>query len=318
MKPRFHALLCTRDEDDIISDSLDHFASWADKVFVLDTGSVDRTREIIKQKATENPRIRFFDHPPFWFSDQMRGYLFSLARSEMEDGDWFLRVDTDERYHTAPPEFVATELKRYETCVYHQYFDFRLTSSEVARLDSREAVEAERQRPIEDRMHLYTVGDYSEPRMCRYRRAMMWPPTHTFPINAGFVARSRIPIRHYPHRDPIQMEKRVLLRKTMASAEVNAGLFSPRNHWFESDWKSHVIAPDDPRLLSWRPGEILHDPLFRNHLAPPPKRALQRMLHGLFVRQLDALRSKKKPAFDVQLVPESIQRALKDALSSAK
>lgn len=30
-----------------------------------------------------------------------------------------------------------------------------------------------------------------------YRETMQWPATHSFPCNAGYVARERLPIRHY-------------------------------------------------------------------------------------------------------------------------
>ena len=62
--------------------------------------------------------------------------------------------------------------------------------------------------------------------MFRYRRHISWNAPGAFPRNAGYVARERISIRHYPHRDPEQMERRHRLRAGML--KLNGGPFA---HW---------------------------------------------------------------------------------------
>ncbi|MEQ1850545.1 MAG: glycosyltransferase family 2 protein [Chthoniobacteraceae bacterium] len=310
----FHALLCTRDEDDIIRQSLLGFLEWADAVHVLDTGSVDRTWEVVQEMALRDSRIKPVERRPLWFSDQLRGYLFERVRSAFREGDWILRTDSDEFYHIAPPTFARERLRRSETCVYHQYFDFKLTKGEAARLADRGATEAERTKPIAERRMHYVPSLYAEPRMCRYRARMSWPLTHTFPVNAGFVAQARLPIRHYPNRDPFQMRKRVRLRKAMIEAAVNEGRFSSAHHWRHEDWTANLVADDDPSLRLWSPGRILPDPAYRNHLAPLPKRIVQRLLHAFAVRHLDRHRQSAAMIYQPEDLPDHVQEQMRAAL----
>lgn len=311
---RYHALLCTRDEDDIIAESLTHFLTWADTVFVLDSGSVDQTPEILRDFASKDQRVRLIPREPFWFSDQMRGYLFSLIRKDMEDGDWFLRTDTDEFYHVTPPQFVERYLRPGETCAYHQYFDFRLTVPEANALSTSASINAERMKTVSERRRFYIPSLYSEPRMCRYRKNMSWPSSHTFPINAGFVAAKRIPIRHYPNRDPKQMKKRVRLRTKMIEANVNQGKYTVVHHWREENWTSHLIDSKDARLKFWEPGTDLPDVNDTSHLGPSSKRLFQKFYHRFFVRMADRLRGTTTDAFEISLIPEATQQQLAQAL----
>ena len=197
--PRFHAMLPVRDEADIIGQSLRHMLTWADAIYVFDTGSLDDTWEIVQDIAGRDRRVIPLRKEAVLFSDTgVRGWLFHQARKQMRDGDWFLRVGADEFHHVPPPEFVKTRLGRHESIVWRQYYEFRLRESEVKSwADGNETI-ADRQRPIEERRQWFTLSDYSEPRLCRYRESMQWPATHSFPVNAGYLARERLPIRHYP------------------------------------------------------------------------------------------------------------------------
>ena len=210
---KFHAMMPVRDEADIVAQSLAHLLTWADAVYVFDTGSVDETWDIVQDFAAREPRIVPLRKDAVYFSDhQVRSWIFHQVRRQMRDGDWFLRVDADEFYHVTPPDFVKNRLRKHETIAWHQYYDFRLTETDVARWESGRETVADRQQPIEKRRRWFTRSIYSEPRLCRYRTSMRWPPTASFPYNAGFVARERLPIRHYPHRDPLQLDRRCRLR----------------------------------------------------------------------------------------------------------
>jgi hypothetical protein len=285
---RFHVLLAVRDEADIMVQCLQHLLAWADAVYVFDTGSLDETWEIVLQCASNEARVVPLGKDAVFFSEKrLRGWMFDQARPRMSEGDWFLRADADEFHHIPPPEFVRKRMRRHETVAYHQYYDFRLTIGEVAAWEEGKETLADRKRPIEARRRWFTINSYAEPRLCRYRESMKWPETVSFPYNAGYLARERLPIRHYPHRDPVQLERRCVVRSLMMAEPENAC----NQHWRERNWRAH-ISPTEPPVQYWRPGSELPEPGFLNHLAPFPRRAAQRLVHAWFLPILDRFRKR--------------------------
>lgn len=242
--------------------------------------------------------------PVFFSETKLRSYMFHVAREQMDDGDWFLRVDADEFHHIPPPEFVKDHMRKHETIAYHQYYDFRLLESEVDAWNRGEEILADRTRSIEERRRHYTVSDYSEPRLCRYRSTMRWPMTVSFPFNAGYVARQRLPIRHYPHRDPVQLERRCRLRAIMMADEENRSNWTrpELHHWAEREWKRFVTPDDLPEVKSWEPGTELPLVHFTNHLRPFPIRMAQRFVHAFCLPMLD----RQRPAFPAEGRPQQI------------
>jgi len=211
--PAFHGLMLIRDEDDIIEQCLKHLLTWIDAVYVLDLGSTDETWNIVRDLASREKRIIPVRSATRVFSNALRASLFQEFRGRFSDGDWVLRLDADEFYHIPPPTFINDRIWERETCIYLGWYFFRLTSVELEAYESgRVTVMADRARPIEERRRFFKVTEHAEPRLFRYRPAMKWSSAGSFPYHAGYVARERIPIRHYPHRDPLQMEKRYQLR----------------------------------------------------------------------------------------------------------
>ena len=230
--------------------------------------------------------------------------MFHLARRQMREGDWFLRVDADEFHHIRPPEFVRDHMQKHETIAYHQYYDFRLLQSEVDAWNRGQETLQDRQRSIEERRRHYTISAYSEPRLCRYRSTMRWPMTVSFPFNAGYVARERLPIRHYPHRDPVQLERRCRLRAIMMADKENRSNWTrpELHHWAECEWTKFVTLDDLPELKYWKPGTELPLVHFTNHLRPLPIRMAQRFVHAFCLAMLDRQRS----AFPAEGRPQQI------------
>lgn len=301
----FHALLPVRDEADIIGQCLTHLLKWADSVYVFDTGSVDDTWEIVQEFASREKRVMPLNKHAVYFNDTVvRGWIFDQARQRMRSGDWFLRMDVDEFHHIPPPEFVKTRMRKHETVAYHQYYDFRLTEAELKNWEAGKETLADRQRPIEERRRWYTPSIYSEPRLCRYRETMQWPPTVSFPFNAGFVARERLPIRHYPHRDPVQMERRCRLRAIMMADQENRSNWSrpELHHWAEREWRKFITPDDLPELRRWEAGATLPDFHFTNHLSKPYIRAAQRFAHAALLRFLDS----RRPCWPADAYPQRI------------
>jgi glycosyltransferase involved in cell wall biosynthesis len=317
--PKFLALLPVRDEADIIEQCLEHALHWADGIYVFDTGSVDNSWEIVQDFAGRDKRVVPIRKESVFFSEtRLRGYMFHIARQQMRDGDWFLRVDADEFHHISPPEFLRGCMRKHETVAYHQYYDFRLLQSELDAWNRGEETLRDRERPIEDRRRHYTVNTYSEPRFCRYRRTMQWPPTVSFPFNVGYVARERLPIRHYPHRDPVQLVRRCRLRVIMMADEENrANWTRPElHHWTEREWRKFITPDDLPELKFWKPGAELPLVHETNHLRPPHIRALQRCIHAFCLPMLDRTRFRRADGELPQIIPQALVTQLERELEA--
>ena len=139
---------------------------------------------------------------------------------------------------------------------------------------------------------------------------MQWPETVSFPYNAGYLAVERLPIRHYPHRDPFQLERRCRLRAAMMADPDNAC----NQHWAQPDWRQQVVADSLPGLRYWKPGTDLPEPHFTNHLAPPLKRGFQRIAHAWFLPLLDHFRQGYSAAGSPRPIPEELLRKLRREL----
>ncbi len=314
---KFHCLLPVRDEADIISQCLEKQLEWADHIYVYDTGSVDETWEIVQATAARDRRVIPLKRDPVYFSEtRLRGWLFHQARQKMRNGDWFLRVDADEFHHIPPPEFVRTRLKKHETIVYHQYYNFVLREPDVRDWEEGRETLADRSRPIEERRQWYETSVYAEPRLCRYRDTMAWPPFVSFPYNAGYVARERLPIRHYPHRDPVQLERRCRLRAMMmADAENRSNWSKPElHHWSEREWRRFITPVDAEGLCYWAPGSALPEVRQLNHLAAKPVRIVQRLAHAFLLPILDRTRDAWPEEARPQPIPLDLIKKLDEEL----
>ncbi len=324
---RFHGLMIVRDKDDILPQCLAHLLAWVDAVYILDLGSKDSTWPIVLEAAAKDRRIVPWKSEPYRFDDSLRGYVFDAFRSRFEDGDWVLRLDADEFYEITPREFVARRLHPHESCVCLAWYYFRLTSTEIDDYESgKVALSDDRRRAIGERRRFYKIPEYAEPRMFRYRESMKWPASRSFPFNAGYVAQQRIPIRHYPHRDPEQMEKRHRLRAAMMELQASAG-----QHWRLADWRKEILQLDGSgyreqtgaseglsaarghtagKLHYWQPGTALPQ-IGANveHRSSLPKRAVQRMIHPHLVRWMDSFRESWSPG-QPQLLTAEIQSRL--------
>jgi glycosyltransferase involved in cell wall biosynthesis len=315
---KFHALLPVRDEADIIAQCLTHLLTWADAVYVFDTGSVDNSWEIVQDFAARDRRIVPLRKDNVFFSEtRLRGWMFNQARKTMRDGDWFLRVDADEFHHVPPPEFVKAEMRSHETIAWHQYYEFKLTKSEVKDWEDGRETFADRARLIENRRRHFIPNPYSEPRLCKYRSTMQWPDNISFPYNSGFVARARLPIRHYPHRDPIQLERRCRLRAVMMADKQNRSDWTrpELHHWTQREWKTFIVDDSNPDLLFWAPNTELPRFNFTTHLAKPHVRLAQYVAHRALLPFLDRRRPKWADGAYPQMIPSEVVQQLAVELS---
>jgi hypothetical protein len=317
---RFHSLMLLRDEEDIIAESLTHLLSWVDVLHVYDLGSTDATWDIVQDFASQDCRIVPFKREPTVFNDCLRCILFDRLRSGFEEDDWIVKIDADEFYPVPPPQFVKDRLLPAEGMVYLQWYFFRMTTAEAAAYESGAvSIAADRLRPIGQRRRHYKISQFSEPRMFRYRPTMRWPHTTHWPYNAGLLARERLPILHYPHRDPLQMARRFALRAAMKRRDAEAG-----NHWRTTDWRGDLVDAetgvalgatwerraglagengiDTGPLLFWVPGAELPEVRLHGHIPRWPKRLAQRLTHAALLPLLDRLRPSYDPTFQPDVI----------------
>lgn len=327
---RFIGLMMVRDEEDIVSQTLAHLLTWIDALYVIDLGSTDQTWEIIQDAAAKDRRVVPYMSKPILYFDSLRSVLFHHYRDRFRPGDWIMKIDADEFYQIPPPQFVRERVGRFEGCIHLLWYFFRLTSAEVSAYESGLDILEDRKRPIEQRRRMYKIASYAEPRMFRYRRSMRWHHTNSWPFNAGFVARERIPIRHYPHRDPLQMQRRYCLRAAMMRLGAGTG-----PHWILGDWRKDVVdlglsssgrleqttnqglaaAPGhtDSDLREWAPGSPLPEPTFNNHLPNWRKRLAQRLIYPVLVPLIDRCRPGYSPAYAMPLLPDGVNEQLASA-----
>jgi hypothetical protein len=295
---RLHALLIVRDEADIVAQCLRDAAGWCDHIYVYDTGSTDGSWDLVQDLAVELKQIVPYKREEVWFQDGLRGAIFERYRSRASDGDWFVRLDADEFYPVPPKRFIEERVRSGESVVHNQPYEFKLTCEEVEAYSSDASILADRQRPIQERRRFFIPLRYSEPRLFRYRRSMCWLPNRPWPFNSGFTARERIPVQHYPHRDPIQMRRRFHLRNIMRR-DMRIENPTAIAHWDFTNWRDEVVKSSDKRLVFWQPGAPLPPFHWSDHLAPVWKRSLQWALYRTCVRALDATR----PTFPPQFAP---------------
>lgn len=92
-------IILTYNEENNITDCLNSIYDWADEIFVVDSGSTDRTMEIIKRYTD-----KLYQHPFENFARQRNWAQGSLPIKN----EWVLHLDADERIS---PELLS-ELKR--------------------------------------------------------------------------------------------------------------------------------------------------------------------------------------------------------------
>jgi len=89
------AAIIVRDEEGIVQRCLDCVSLFADEIVVVDTGSVDGTKEI----AGRHPKVRLFDSDHFGPWTHYSEFSFSVAKNEALrrcEGDWVVWWDADD------------------------------------------------------------------------------------------------------------------------------------------------------------------------------------------------------------------------------
>ena len=147
--------------------------------------------------------------------------------------------------------------------------------------------------------------------MFQFRPSMQWGCRCAYPWNMGYVARERIPIRHYPHRDPLSLQTRLILRNHLF-------LLSQENwsHWAIKDWRHYIADEKKPDIFYWAKDAELPDLHCEDHIHGPMIRAAQWIAHRMFLPILDFSRPRFPAAFPPTVIPvETNRAAIRDLLA---
>jgi glycosyltransferase involved in cell wall biosynthesis len=228
------AILTTNNESDILHDCLLSALCWADKVFVMDTGSTDATPDILS-KMSEDHQGRIF-----YYKSEFREYNFIKTNNELfrhffhfsEIGDWWCTLSTDEFFgkdtrlmlSRIPPEF---------NCVWDIRINFYFTEKD---LESFVATYGKDYLSDMASMHSfyktlnYYKADYSEPRFFRHNKCTL-SSTLFLARNFNRIWYDRAVNFHYQYRHPSQILRRVATRKAIYSRTGYMKVFSHENNF---------------------------------------------------------------------------------------
>lgn len=289
MAVRFHGILLVRDEADILCEVLDHLLTWCDALHVLDTGSEDGSWDIVQEAKKRDARLGRVERVECLIAGDTRGHVWERVRDSFAPGDWVARLDADEIYHVPPPQFVRECVRPHEGRIFAQEYEFMFTHADMAAWERGERAHTDRARPLTERRRWYVPEPVVECRLFKYERGMRWGRGQPNPYFAGLPARERIAVRHYRWRDPVQMERRCLLRDAVGRLTIHGV------HWHKP-WREWLWDERDPRLREWKPGMELERVEDASHLGGAAKAALRRGLYASGVagllRQAAGLRAK--------------------------
>jgi len=102
--------LIVKNEESVIKRCIDSIISFSDEIIITDTGSTDKTKEIIKH--LNNPKIKLYDFE--WCDDFSKARNFSLEKTTC---DYVLTTDADEVFE----ETLQNEIKYYKE---NNFFNF--------------------------------------------------------------------------------------------------------------------------------------------------------------------------------------------------
>ena len=229
MTTKLTAICLTKNEDDIIAQTLQYATRHCDRIFVIDNGSTDDTWNVVQAIAKRHPQIIPFEQTLLPYDDALRARVYNEIHGELSDDDWWMILDSDEFLAEDPRPLMQEAMAAGADVIRSWQIQFYFTEKDF---EEWEAGRDRRDRPIFERRHYYLIN-WQEPRLFRNRRLRPWDSdtNNTVPDGSHRVLHRRILNRHYQFRDPEQMEKRLRLR---------FGHNSFKAHVRSTDWRSVV------------------------------------------------------------------------------
>lgn len=257
---RIHGLYLVKNEKDVVCDSLAAASNWCDNIYVFDNGSTDGTWQLVQEIARNNPHVVPFKQDTSPFCDGLRSDIFESYRSEAKAGDWWCRLDADEFYVDNPKEFL-TSVPASVDLVWAAMFSYYFTDRDATRYEQDPAL-FQSDGPVQERLRYY-VNHWSELRLFRHRRTLVWTRKTGFPegLSAREVYSRRIRVKHFPYRSPAQIECRLDTRR----AAIRTGEFQ---HEAVEDWGEAVASVRQKGRRLEEPGAALLANSWRDRVVP--------------------------------------------------
>ena len=201
-----------KNESDIIRQSLLAASAWATAIYIADNGSDDGTQDILSELDKEHPNINFcgvIDDP---FYSSIRTQIYRRFSSLSRPGDWWCRFDADEFFVDDPRAFLA-KLPAIVDSVWSDCFQFYFTDVDYEEYlnDPKYFLELD----LLSRFRFYK-NNWSELRFVKHVDYMFWPEHESWPIAVVSPSRSRIKLKTFQHRNPSQIEQRLVSRLEIA------------------------------------------------------------------------------------------------------
>lgn len=229
------AISVVKNEADIIAYSLKQASIWADKIFVMDNGSIDGTWQIVNEISIVNKKIIPWkqDFKPFY--EGIRGEVYNEFKKCSHDGDWWCyRLDADEIYLDDPVTFLKSVSNQFH-CVATDSIEFYLTHEDI-----RENTFSILFNENINKINYYDPYTWSEMRFFRERKGLHWNPKDDRPHFVGITCPKKIRLKHYQYRSPHQIQLRLDTRR-----EARAKGFSGWGHASQMMWKSKLKSRED-------------------------------------------------------------------------
>lgn len=232
---KIYALCLVKNEDDVVRESLLAATKWADKIFVYDNGSNDKTWDIVNELAKTNDHIVPWRQDTKHYKNNLFGDIFNGIREVAKDGDWFCyQFPADEFYIDNPKEFLAKVPKNYHV-VKCQSFNYQLTHEDLEEFEFKEGDVFDM-----SKIKYYRGDTTTEKRFFKYRKGMEWPAGLGHPKHIGIIYPKKIRLKHFQYRSPHQIQLRLDTRRTLV--EDGYKFFK---HAAQKDWKEKLLYRKD-------------------------------------------------------------------------
>jgi hypothetical protein len=202
------------------------------------------------------------------FREGLRAEVFAAFREEVAEGDWWCQLNADEFYTQDPHRFLEG-VPRSEHVVWGVNIQYYITDRDLQ--ESNLTADFSENRP---KLRYYEAA-CEERRFFRHRRRLRWSLDDAWPAHIGIVHAEPLYFRHYPYRSPQQIQMRLDVRRNNRERG-----FEGWDHAKEETWQEKIVPSRDLHRDEHDGNFIVPDEILRQHLEPPGRRLLKRIMHG--------------------------------------